>query len=106
MTIREHVRKCLLWGIIAAFSSALAVILETALNGNPGSPLFIVGFIPFIGAILFMNFGIRCPKCRGNLGITIVHYFPLFGWSKHQIGFCPFCGTSIDQEIERDANNT
>ncbi|HSV21782.1 MAG TPA: hypothetical protein VLJ17_01995 [Xanthobacteraceae bacterium] len=103
MTIREHFKQRFRWAIAAAFGSwILIAVFAMTHTGDGATPLFFVGFAIFIGAILFMNFGIRCPKCRGNLGMTIGHAFMTFGASKHRIGFCPFCGTSIDENIVRD----
>lgn len=101
MTIREHLEKRLRWGTAAALSSLALVIIFGIMSSDEGSPpLFFIGFIPFMATILYMNFGIRCPKCSGNLGLTIGHASMSFG-SKHRISFCPYCGTSIDQEIRR-----
>ena len=101
VTIREHLKQRFRWGVIAAVVSFVLLIgIVASADGNPG-PFFLIGFIPFMGAVLYMNFAVRCPKCGGNLGLTIAHFISVgsFGLSKHQASYCPFCGTQIDEEI-------
>ena len=62
----------------------------------------VVSLLAFIGLILetiFLMFGIRCPKCKAALGHTLS--YPPQGLSiSDKIKFCPFCGVSLDSEIE------
>jgi hypothetical protein len=56
-----------------------------------------VGFVMFGGAILALQWIVRCPKCKARLGRTIA--MPVaFGWgSGPKVNFCPYCGVSLDE---------
>lgn len=98
MTIRHNIKKklflCLGIAVTAMIILAITGVLQ---NGESISPIFIACFFAFLGSILFCNLGIRCPKCKGNLGITVVPALFTFS-SKHKVKYCPFCGVSLDEE--------
>ena len=100
MTIREFVKRRLLLGLGTVFSCFLIMgILGITFGAHEEKPsaLFLLILIPFFIVIIFVNFGIRCPKCNGNLGITIGH--ALFSpFTKHKPHYCPFCGISLDED--------
>lgn len=97
MTIRSYLYR--------RFYGAFALLMLTGLGMMimaqpvPGSvPISLwIGMPVFAGLILYLNFGIRCPGCRGNLGITLGPAL-LSGFSRHPVHDCPFCGVSIDQD--------
>ncbi len=100
MTIREFVKHRLLLGLGTILAYFLFIgILGITIGVHEGKPsaLFLLIPIPFFLVIIFVNFGIRCPRCDGNLGITIGHaLFSLF--SKHKPNYCPFCGISLNED--------
>jgi hypothetical protein len=71
-------------------------------GGKPG--LAFLPLIPFAGfgaCILFLYYGVRCPKCRNS--IAYLTYLPgggAFRLSRH-LQFCPFCGVSFDTEVDK-----
>jgi len=58
-----------------------------------------VGAILFAGAILAMQWTLKCPKCKARVGQTIA--MPLaFSWGAGpKINFCPYCGVSLDEPV-------
>jgi hypothetical protein len=61
--------------------------------------------VPFFGfafafvSMFYSFWGIRCPNCKGNLGIMAMSYGSPFSVSK-KIKYCPFCGIDIDTELK------
>ena len=97
MTIRAYIRRRVILGYgLALVGFALAVAFHLFSEGY-SSPLFAIAFIPFIAAIFFINFGVRCPRCEGNLAMTPAAY-PTFS-RKHRFNFCPYCGVSVDEQV-------
>ena len=99
MTIRDLLtrqsRRNLLVGFLAwlAFAGSLFV---GAKSGHPFLPL--VFFVPFIGAVLVQVFFVRCPRCKGNLGLLLAQTMsPLTLTSK--VSCCPYCGVEFSEEI-------
>ncbi len=99
MTIRELVMKKFYLGIGALFACFLCVgIIGIPLIVREKEPaLFIFMILPFMAGILFLNVGIRCPKCNGNLGITVVPGF-IVPYAKQKPRYCPFCSVSLDEK--------
>ena len=106
MTIRDYIRRRVWWclGIgfagwaLIPFGSALASALPKPIL--PGALSFsVVGALVFAGAMLVMQRIVKCPKCLARLGRTIA--MPLaFSWgSGPKIGFCPYCGVSLDEPV-------
>ena len=101
MTIREHLKRnnrryriaqgvcfllALAGGFAISFRQAKSPMVEPSyllvvLTGLAYLALLIAGFIPLVW--------VRCPQCRGRTG-------PLRKKWKH----CPFCGVSLDREME------
>jgi hypothetical protein len=46
--------------------------------------------------VTYLQLWIRCPKCKGNLGIVAHTLIKRSG--KRQANFCPFCSVSLDSE--------
>ena len=97
MTIRSYIARKVALGFGAAFIGFLFAVAVMLFNEGENSPFFVLAFIPFIAAILFINFGVRCPRCKGNLAMTPAAY-PNFS-RKHRFNFCPYCGVSVDESI-------
>jgi hypothetical protein len=65
----------------------------------------LLAFAGFAGAILFLQFGIRCPQCRNPIGqLTMLSKGGYFRISKN-VGFCPYCGISLDAEMGPDGRS-
>jgi hypothetical protein len=66
------------------------------------NPLFLVitfvGFGLFGGSMLYQLYGIRCPSCRGLIGVTLGYGNP-FSLPAGYL-FCPYCGVSLDTDID------
>ena len=99
MTIAEFITRRLLavWGYFATVFLVFA--LAAVVMGRQVSPvLFGVLFVLFAGGALYIQFAIRCPRCKGNLGFTIGQaMLPIARRRKPR--FCPFCGVSLDEEL-------
>lgn len=108
MTIREYlrqrikrIRRFALMAWLVMFSCALGIIFSP----HEVQAVVVAGLI--LSAAVFAGFfvylytsGIRCPRCQGKFGPLA----PYFGWrSEGLIKFCPFCGTSIDEEVREIA---
>ena len=101
LTIRTYITKRIRWAFAAAMGAMLLLFVLSNLGDGKSALPFLIGFVPFLGLILYMNFGIRCPKCSGNVGITIAPH--MTGWpglGGKVISYCPFCGTSLDCVVE------
>jgi hypothetical protein len=99
MTIRSYIKRRVVLGyglVIVGFALFAASHLFGAPDGE-NSPLFFVAFIPFFAAVVYVNFAIKCPRCKGNLSVTPAAY-PSFS-SKHRFNFCPYCGVNVDEKI-------
>jgi|SRR5687767_13454859 len=97
MTIRDHIARRVAIGYGLAFAGfGLILVLSFVYDGGPG---YAFGFasIPFFATIAYMNLGIRCPRCKGNLAITPAIY-PTFS-RKHRFNYCPYCGVDIDENL-------
>ena len=67
-------------------------------QGTPVVPL--VGFALFGGAILVLQWIVKCPKCKARLAQTIAMQVAFSGWrSGPKVCFCPFCGVNLDQPV-------
>ncbi|HEY3852451.1 MAG TPA: hypothetical protein VGL87_15860 [Steroidobacteraceae bacterium] len=101
MTIRDYIKRRVRWG----FGIGVASWLVIAISGPMGFGGPKLGYLPVIGVFGFMGaiasfLFIRCPKCSARLGQTIAMpaAFRLFG---PQVKYCPYCGVSLDEPIER-----
>ena len=61
--------------------------------------LSLVGFFMFGGGIVYQFYGIRCPRCGGKIGFALNGFGNPFGVPS-QFRFCPFCGVSLDADID------
>jgi len=59
-----------------------------------------IGFVIAAAAILFLQFGLSCPRCRGRIGNVINHSLGPFTVSP-KIRYCPFCGVALDSDLKR-----
>jgi hypothetical protein len=103
-TIREHVKRRMWWCVGTAVGGWLTIFAGTTLEKDlpgdiPRGVLPLVGFVLFFGAILAMNWLVKCPKCKAKIGRTIA--MPLtFSWgSGPKINYCPYCGVNLDEPM-------
>lgn len=102
MTIRDYVKRRLIvgYGVLALGVAYFLVIARfLAAEDGAGELLVAPGVALAIGGILYLNFALRCPRCKGNLAISPAAY-PLSMSKQHRFNFCPYCGVSADQRIE------
>lgn len=103
MNVREKLlriqRRYLL--LIAAAFLVWGALLLGVMSGMPQeAPTWLfVAATPVFAALLFgmigINFLVRCPECRGNLGrIGSLSTRPFL--SRRRVSNCPFCGLSLD----------
>jgi hypothetical protein len=102
MTLRDHIRRRV-WACAAiGFGAWLLCGVTGVLVRSPedGAGLLpIVGFAIFGGAILALQWAVRCPKCRARLAQTVGMYIA-FQWGRRQrVNFCPFCGVNLDEPV-------
>ncbi|MEE2706148.1 MAG: hypothetical protein VX988_03805 [Planctomycetota bacterium] len=101
MTVREHVSKTFRKSMLFVFLGLLGCIAI----GFGGERLIGVHVSMPLGMLLFLASGIygvsllKCPKCTNWL-------FPVAGYVKRKmfflarVDFCPYCGVSMDEEID------
>jgi hypothetical protein len=103
MTIRDYIKRRMWTWIALAIGSWLLVGLTAAVSkgGHGALPalLPLLGFAGFAGAIIGINFFVKCPKCKASLAHTIGMYVA-FQWAgRRQVNFCPFCGVNLDEPV-------
>jgi hypothetical protein len=99
LTIREHLRHRVIWTYVIGLVGVL-ILWVAAASGDEGigNIASLIGLVGIAVGVLFLTFGLRCPKCKGNLAATAAPAaFPF--WSKHRVNFCQFCGVSIDERL-------
>ncbi len=95
MTIRKALEKKRRVGFVLAVL-CLFLFVGARFTGSHSkglSPLILIFFIGYMVCVIFQLFGLRCPKCKNNLGGTLR--------SSLTIKLCPFCGVSLDEEIKQ-----
>ena len=96
----RRVRLLTVSGLIVAIGSLLVLsILKAALSVLPpfAFPILIAAIIGGIALIIAGRYAlstVRCPWCRGELGLLIVRLS-----SFDQLRFCPKCGESLDDVL-------
>lgn len=93
-TIDRKRRKYIVTGYIAFGAFALAGFLSTI--NQALLPLTLAAFLVFAASILFLIYGIRCPRCRKAIGYTFMGSGGPFSASK--IRYCPYCALDFDSE--------
>ncbi len=111
MTIRDYIKRRVRWAMGIGIGSwvLLAIVGPLGAGGYRLAqsllPVFaVVGAIGFGGAFISIMF-IRCPKCRASLGQSVAMPTAM-RLSGRRINFCPYCGVSLDEQMESPANQS
>jgi hypothetical protein len=103
-SIRQYIKRRVWWCAAVALGGWLMIPLGGAIarnlpDGFMRIVLPVVGFVMFGGAILALQWAVRCPKCTAKLGRTVA--MPIaFSWgSGPKINFCPYCGVNLDEPL-------
>jgi len=85
----------------------MAVFVAGTLLSNIDRTLLILGIIGFAGVFITLIYayykGIRCPKCENAWGFLAMQTGGPFSLSK-KLRFCPFCGVSLDSDLNGPSN--
>lgn len=103
MTIRQKIVRTWVWGMVIFFGAFIGFGVAGALLNDDRLMLAII--IPFLVIVLLLNFGMRCPRCGGNLAILSSNLFPIIPW-KHLAKYCPFCAVPLDEECSTARSGT
>jgi hypothetical protein len=105
-TIRDYLKRRIRWLMAAVVGGWLLFPLSAAVPRETRPLVLALGGILFGGAILAINYLIKCPRCSAKVGQTIA--MPLaFSWgSGPRINFCPYCGVSLDQPRTQQQHGT
>lgn len=101
-TIRESLTRRVRWCMAIGIGGWVAIAFSTAVGGGGSgfeNPIFIVGFITFMGAMLALQWMIKCPRCSVRLG-QLAFTLGIPGL-KPKPNFCPYCGVSLDETRAR-----
>src|SRR5215472_1426878 len=103
-TIRRYLKRRVWWCAGIALCGWLLfpvgeMVSPQLPDSVPKAAIPALGMIIFVGAILAMQWTLRCPKCKARVGQTIA--MPLaFSWGRGpKINFCPYCGISLDEPV-------
>lgn len=95
--IKRRVRLCVGVGLLSWLSFFLVPIIG---DGKPQPPLMLLGLALLAGALIALQFAIKCPRCSQRLGQEIGMRVGVSIWKKPP-NFCPYCGVSLDQPCSR-----
>jgi len=95
VTIRQFIRRRLAIGYGLVFVGLFVQLGIEYSGGNSNDLLLLaLAFTPCAAGILLVTFGVRCPRCRANLGAVAAGRFAFSRGAR--MNFCPFCGVSVD----------
>jgi len=98
-TIREALLRKKRWGTVPFGVAWLLALLIISQAANKSLPLVIIlPVVVVIAAVIYLSFFIRCPRCRGNIGILNVSVSKTVRLLP-PISFCPYCGVSLDEPL-------
>jgi hypothetical protein len=100
MTIRETLslrkRRFVIFSYVG-----MAIFVPAMILTQEFEPIIIIGIGGFVLAfvsLFILFFNTPCPKCKGNLGRTIIHIGGPFS-VPNKIKYCPFCGVNLDSSV-------
>ncbi len=90
MTIREHLNRRLFRGqIVAGWSWVM--FAANLFSADESSVFIFLPFIVFGGAVFYLLYFIKCPKCGATIGRVMER-------SNHA-NYCPGCGVNFDSPL-------
>jgi hypothetical protein len=99
MTIREYLDQRRMKAL-GAMGIGFAVIFFLALTATHSFFLMCLGFIVAFGGAMYLNYGLRCPKCNGIVSYAVCWPVdPRFIYISDKVKFCPFCAAELDSKI-------
>jgi len=99
MTVREYLDKRRVAAYIALFVGFGIVGLAGVCAGCLPGFIVIIGIVVGVGGALYLNYGLRCPKCNGMVAYAVAWPMDKFIYISDSIKLCPFCGVKMDEEI-------
>jgi hypothetical protein len=103
MTIRDRLNRRIILTYVVLYLSVIGIFFGVGFSAScdpSGPPVFAIPFfLILLAAVLYLQFGIRCPSCRNP--VAHLTTMPRGGWIRlgKRIRFCPFCGVSFDSEL-------
>lgn len=87
-------------GGVALLAGVALLVLGEILTVTIAKELFWVGLagvgVAFV-ASAFSFYGLKCPRCRGNLGPTVgVGFFAI----PKRLRYCPYCSVDLDAPVQ------
>jgi len=101
MTLRESIAKRKRAAGIVTYAALAWFAAGMGLSGAepPWVFLAVPGFLVFFAGTFYLLFFLRCPRCGGAIGYVVSYLSSPFSISR-RVRFCPFCGVSLDSELE------
>lgn len=98
MTIRQYIKQRSRWGLLGFVTfSVVTLLLSFDKQGTLAVVAGTVGSMAGLAAYVSVFF-LRCPKCKANIGTSIVvpTAFRLFG---REVKYCPYCAVNLDDPM-------
>jgi hypothetical protein len=106
-TIRDYIKSRVRWlfafGALGWLTFPLSQFLPRYAGDKVGASLPVLGMLMFLGAIIALNWAIKCPRCRANLSRTIAMTVGLSWGSGPKVNFCPYCAVNLDEPRVRES---
>jgi len=104
MTIRDALARKKRNATVVAYTGLAVFALAMAISAGerPWVVVAVMGFAVFAAGTIYLLFLLKCPACGGRIGYTVSYPSGPFSVSR-KIRYCPFCGVSLDSEVEKHA---
>ena len=100
MTIRDFLNKKKQTATMLYFGSFILLIVSV-FSSFYYRPIIIIAVIAGAASftsLIYLLFGIRCPKCHNLLGMMISYFGGPFKMSA-KVNYCPYCGAKLDDKV-------
>jgi hypothetical protein len=99
VTIRDEIKRRRRIGVVITIVGIVCVMSGAFFSTRAHLWLLIVaGFAILLVSTFYQTFGIRCPRCKERVG-PLVAQPQMFAVTK-PFHFCPFCGISLDTQLD------
>ncbi len=101
MTVRDHLKRQKRISLLVFYGGSVFGGLLLLLATQAFHWLLVPAIIVFVLASLgcaYAVHGVRCPLCHARVAHVLLAPYPFM--SPHAVRFCPFCGVSMDAEVE------